>query len=291
MKKSFIVVVLMALNFQVMCADSLSEQYDKKLANLCNEYNAKLEADPFFDGSKLTYKPVSPKAKKNVILREYSAEEKKLTSKFRSLINGEMANKLKKTDVDKYIEAYVVAHPEKKDGIEDIRLAYRCHDKAAVNQAVLASIDNKSFALESCRDVLYDKYSNLFTDKAEFEKRYNEGYITDENSEEFALRKEAIERLNQFEEYQRLNSKLNLKGQSGKRASSKQSYILGELSYFKRNFFYEKALDMVFDYNRKLNKEYAKNGQYFASKQNFFDSYVSTIYKLSLKANKQSKKK
>lgn len=290
MKKYLVISLLVVMFGQVSNAQSTSEQYNAKLAKSCEEYNAKLAQDPFYDGSKVTYKAISSKVKKNALAKEYKAAEKKMAVQYNNLVNGIMAENLKTKDADKYIEAYVKVHPEKGAKVADLRIEFRCHDRASVNAVILAALENEPYTMTSCREVLYQKYADLFDSKAEFEQRFNEGAIIDENSEELKQRTEATQRLDSFEEYLKANPKLNLQEMSLVREGSPKYEVSRDLNYFKRTYFYGKALDLVFQYNEKTQKEYNKNGQYFANKENFFSAYISSMYKMTLKMNKQQKK-
>jgi hypothetical protein len=57
----------------------------------------------------------------------------------------------------------------------------------------------------------------------------------------------------------------------------------------KQKPYYSKVIDLVVDGNAWLWKEYQKNGKYFESKVEFYDTYISDNYKQILKENKKKK--
>jgi hypothetical protein len=66
--------------------------------------------------------------------------------------------------------------------------------------------------------------------------------------------------------------------------------ILNTLKNNQNKQFYSQIIDFVVETNKDLNTKWTKNGQYFKSKVEFFNAFLSTDYKMILKNNKQKTK-
>ena len=60
-------------------------------------------------------------------------------------------------------------------------------------------------------------------------------------------------------------------------------YCMGLVSYCKAKYYYDDAVTLVLTINEKAKKEYEKNGHYFNDKMEFFEAYISSEYKTTLK--------
>lgn len=66
--------------------------------------------------------------------------------------------------------------------------------------------------------------------------------------------------------------------------------ILNTIKSNQNKPYYSQIIDFVVETNKDLNKEWTKNGQYFESKVEFYNAFITADYKLILKNNKQKTK-
>lgn len=59
--------------------------------------------------------------------------------------------------------------------------------------------------------------------------------------------------------------------------------ILRKVQYHKGKYYYGEVLEMMFSADAIMTKEWEKNGQYFSSKNEFYEAYISGYYKKILK--------
>jgi len=55
----------------------------------------------------------------------------------------------------------------------------------------------------------------------------------------------------------------------------------------KNKSYYPQVMDLVIETNKGLNKEWSKNGQYFQSKTEFYEVFLSDNYKQIVKEKKK----
>lgn len=67
--------------------------------------------------------------------------------------------------------------------------------------------------------------------------------------------------------------------------------ILSVINECKHKTYYSQLIDFVVEINDGLNKEYTKNGWYFANKTEFYNAFISGSYKDILKEKKKEEKK
>ena len=82
------------------------------------------------------------------------------------------------------------------------------------------------------------------------------------------------------------HSTIDLQGMT----AAKEGFQLSTMNYlneFERTFYYEKAVQSIFDYNEPIIAEYNKNGHCFSTKDEFFNAYISSDYKAILEIIKQ----
>jgi hypothetical protein len=63
--------------------------------------------------------------------------------------------------------------------------------------------------------------------------------------------------------------------------------ILSIITNCQNKPYYNQVIDIVIETNKNLNKEWAKNGQYFENKAEFYTAYLSEDYKKILKDKKK----
>jgi len=162
---------------------------------------------------------------------------------------------------------------------------------------------NNSFE-DQRRNEYSEKGSSIFTNESEFESFYIKG------KDIYKAEVEKREVLGRFEVYSKVYSKIietiNFQKEAKENIGSvilssyKGSYTNNEeinrirreiLTIIKDNQdkpYYSHIIDIVVEINKGLNKEWTKNGQYFESKVEFYNAFLSADYKIFLKKNKNN---
>lgn len=156
---------------------------------------------------------------------------------------------------------------------------------------------NKAFTSEY--DNEYRKNGKLFANKDEFDTFYKKG-IEDYQSEiekrttmnYLLVNSQFIESMDFQKEKKEPISPPNFYGYStptvdNTEINKTRKSILSTISESKNKPYYSQVLDFVIVTNKEMNKEWNKNGQYFVSKSEFYNAYISVDYKKILKENKK----
>jgi hypothetical protein len=141
--------------------------------------------------------------------------------------------------------------------------------------------NRKLFANETEFDSFYTKGKDVY--QAEVEKKTILKNLTDNTEfiETMDFQKEAKETLGSalmsggYTDYSRVNAY--------------RKEILSLIVESQNKPYYFQILDFVIKTNKGLNKEWTKNGQYFESKNDFYNAYLSENYKQILKDNQKKK--
>ena len=267
------------------------------LIKLRDSLNAQLREHPYFDDSSLSFDSISGDTILTIKIK-YDQQKNSLLKQFKDLVNGEMKSNLKKNDPVKYLSVYRQQHPEVAHTIDSIYGEYCCYTESQQNKFVMQVLDGLTIDSKSCRCFLYEQHYALFNSKSEFDSIYNiflrdtqlHKYvnINDPFYVEILRREEAYDILNEL--YSTLLKKPKVKLQGMKTAKKGVPHIIAaHLNTLKKTYFYDRAVKYIFDINKPINTEYLKNGQYFTNQQVFFEAYISSEYKKTLKANKRSK--
>ena len=145
----------------------------------------------------------------------------------------------------------------------------------------------------------YSKNGKLFTNETEFDSFYTKGkdiyqaevekktilkYFSDNAKfiESMDFQKEAKETLGSA-----LMSGYNGSYTDYSKINADRKKILSAISESQNKPYYSQLLDFVIETNKGLNKEWTKNGQYFKSKSEFYNAFLSDKYKQILKDNKK----
>ena len=216
-------------------------------------------------------------------------ERSNLMKKYKDLNEGKMEMSLRYYKKGKYIQCYSIAHPDKKAFIDSLLLELRCYDESEYNDAIIDAIDGKSITLTSCRDEQYQEYYYFFKDRNEFDVRYNLATSNEAFTNEIEERQKANDNLKNMKEKLLDDPLVSFQGILSKEDHASR-YFSGVLLFFKGKYYYDDAINTVLTLNKKANKEYEKNGHYFASPKEFFEAYISSQYKAELKKHKQQVK-
>lgn len=260
--------------------------------------------------------------------KEFAKSKKEIESEFNALINGEMKKNLKNNNPEKYISIVCSNNPKMAAKLDSVLKEYRCQSNKKL-EISLAVIDGQKVSLQSCRESQYKSYSNMFESKDEFNDCYNKaktdaafiseiekrqgiykklyGESIEDYENEYRIKygqwfydwkeradKEynslAVRRLKGLQPFlQRAGKNLDLKGAE---VSSKENitYVIGIMKECKQTFFFNRALDMIFEYCPKVKKEYEATNMYFSSKDDFYSNYISAEYSKVLKDKKKEYK-
>ena len=265
----------------------LCKEYNSQLETICAEYNSRLKTNIYYDGSMLKFTPIQFGTQPEAMTDSLQSKKEKLAREFSTLDKGQMERNLRANDINKYIQCYVVAHPEKKALIDSVRLEYRCYSNS--DNEILDAIEGRPISTQSCREKQYLQYQNLFSDMNDFNSRYNLASSDSVFQSEISTRNEVIGSLRSFTEIIKNNPKENIQGMSAAKIGSFPYRINMYIKLFKESYYYENAQNVVFEYNQHINKEYNKNGQYFDNPNEFFEAYSSSEYKTILKDKKNVK--
>lgn len=273
-----------------------AHQYLENMFKNCKDYAIlydslmrQLKQHPYYDGTKLRAKipvldPKDPQTATIASLNKLNKAE--LIADYNDYANGHMEQNLKINHPDKYIAGYIVIHPEKKETIEKLFLDYRCEATKTQYKYIVAYIETGKIA-RTCRQSQWTSYSQLFDSQEEFDKLYDEA-ISDSNFKYEILRREnAFQKLSELKSYVANHSKKINLSNINKKPSEETSEVVKILRTLKSTHFYDRAVSYLISALPKIQKEYEKNGQYFKSEIEFFETYTSDSYSQILKANKK----
>lgn len=261
--------------------------------------------------------------------KEFAESKKEIETAFNALMNGEMKKNLKNNNPEKYVSIVRSNDPKMAAKLDSVLKEYRCQPNKKL-EISLAIIDGQKKFLQSCRESQYKSYSNLFDSKDEFNSSYNKAETDAAFKREIEKRQDMYNKLygESIEEYEneyrikygqwfsdwkeRADKEYNslaarrLKGLqpflqnvgknldlNGAEVSSKPniSYVIGIVQDSKQTYYYNRALDMLFEYCPKVKKEYEATKMYFSTKDDFYSNYISAEYSKILKDKKKEYKK
>lgn len=145
----------------------------------------------------------------------------------------------------------------------------------------------------------YRKNGKLFASKDEFDTFYKQGKdVYPQEIEKrtvlnyLTVNSQFIESMDfQKEKKETIGSAL-VSGYTGQstdytKINNDRKKILSAISGSQNKPYYPQIMDFVIETNKGLNKEWSKNGQFFESKAEFYNAYLSDNYKDMLKTNKK----
>ena len=173
--------------------------------------------------------------------------------------------------------------------------------------------DRINSELENTFNRSYSDAREFFSTKEDFEKFYTQG--KDVLNEEVAKRKEKQEEeniLNFFKSNAKFIESMDFQKEKKESTASiigkglygvatgtdvstmdyskendARKKILSAISENQNKSYLSQILDFVVETNKELNKEWSKNGQYFNSKSDFYNAFLSENYKQILEDNKK----
>lgn len=214
-------------------------------------------------------------------------------------------------NADMYASALFEEHPDSLPIFEKEYLEYRCHYSTLGKYVVAIEKGTLNTLQRDCRFIKWAEYNEYYESREEFDADYDKGeevlkehkkreqywkqyrkYYADRASFDadystgtgsLATRKREIDaRLEVINQYAQSDLKGALEG---------SNQVAREVAFCFVNLaaapaFQEEAAELLVLQNKKIAKEYEKNGQYFASKAEFVMAYISSDYKNILKSKK-----
>ena len=194
----------------------------------------------------------------------------------------EVYDEIKKNNPQRFVEIYFSVEPNKRKIADSAYVECRCQYNNRLSFD-MAFIDSK-LQICDCRDKEYQEKSYLYHNKEEFNQSYNQEemlYI-----KEVEERKKMMDDKKMIEEILHKNKQWNLKRAEVSSNEDIKS-LVDKISEHHGEYFYSDVIDMVFDLNEKLAKEWVKNGSYFKSKIEMYESWIGEEYDKLLKTKKK----
>lgn len=256
----------------------LYDKYNNIVQNLWNECNKQLMDYPY-NKSKTQILPVSMKdyfmdPRLPIVTDSIVADLKVQTSELMIYCYQQ----LKSDNPKMFAEIYLQLHPETKSVLEHLKLECRCNNYS--EEQLVIWIAEISLPQCTCRNDYWNQYSTLYFSRAEFDSLYNisEKFFLDDVSFRHGLKTDIQEIASMLAG---LKSAKFKDGLTGKQKDVIQ--ILRKVQYHKGKYYYGEVLEMMFSADAIMTKEWEKNGQYFSSKNEFYEAYISGYYKKILK--------
>ncbi|MDR0419949.1 MAG: hypothetical protein LBH30_00630 [Prevotellaceae bacterium] len=238
--------------------------YEQKLDSIFTDYNKQLLQNPF-NINKTTMNGYEKMQQKGNQKENFEKNIERIKSDFEKL-NSNFARELESKNPEEYFKVYYSLNPDKKTEADSKYLDCRCRfnrkdfDERFIKHSIVYRNKIVYGVHCGCREELYKVFGAYFADKTEFDKFYDQG--------EDIVRQEAEKR--------------KIKRQAGSFEYLKQC-----IAQNKNESYYSELVDIAIENNKKLNKEWTKNGQFFANKTEFYEAFVSDNYKQILKDKKK----
>jgi hypothetical protein len=186
-----------------------------------------------------------------------------------------------------YIQIYLKENPVEKIKLEKKYLECRCNFSSyeefffTVQRYTLSRLGNCT-----CRNEMYLRHKDYFTDQAEFDTYYDEG----DDAVQLEIIKRRINHM-KIEKLDLQDAIVDMQSPAQKssvqmllnfnnvRASSAISILSSIVEEEKLQPYYPQIIDYIVEKNSKLNKEWSKNGPLFKNKVEFYHAYISGNYK------------
>ncbi len=249
--------------------------YNEELQNAANQYNTQLKNNPY---NVFNVSIVPSLFSNNDIYADAYALKIAYTNRLKDMeqdFNEEMANmeeNCKQKNPAKYAEIYCSLQPELKVQLDELFHDYRCLYNR--EQLALMLLNKTSIEDDKCTDKDYRLYHDLFASKEEFMQAYDDPQYQ-------TIIEHRQETNNKFKKWLSVNESFNFMGSKDNNPDAYNALRKA------MNDAFGPVKTITINTNKKMFADYTKNGQYFASEEEFFDAYVSGQYKTILKTKKQ----
>lgn len=262
-------------------ANALYNLYNAKLQKDLEPYNKRLKDCPYnIKGAVLAFNlDKSFKFDEEKLKNQYSNLKSQLDSKCNAKIE-EVKKNLREYAFDEFLAIYNAEHPEMNIKIAEWKELYKCSPTLTDKDYQNAFIDGIEPAPQTCKE----KYGYLFED-SEFDTWYAGNDFTSEVEKREAIydaTKDKIQKLNQYKDKINLSFK-GIKGTNEANQTLLQVQFIDSKNIKYMPKCYADLLDVYFQLDSKMLKEFQKNGAKFASKEDFFEAYIDINYKQILK--------
>lgn len=279
--------------------DSLElANFNAKLDSMYTNLNEDLLANPYnTDKKTLTnykqigndLKPDYDKTITELRQRKFEQYKSQLQSDYYSL-NDYFEGELKTEKPSEYCQIYFDINPTKKKEADMKYTECRCNYSSRLDFD-LKFIEGKVSSC-NCREKEFQKNGALFSNRQDFDNFYNKG--DDEYFKELEIRKLKKEEELAIADIRNNSSiieNLDFRDIQIKSTSYKYAAIyFKKIAQYKTKPYYSIVVETLIDVNKGLNKEWQKNGHFFDSKTDFYESYTGGEYKQKLKERKKQKK-
>jgi hypothetical protein len=286
---------------------------NQQLNSIFNDYNNQLLQNPYNVSKKVMsdFKQIDFNLEKGYYDKSISETRQKKFNEYKSEIERKFTNlnnnferELKSSNPEEYCKIYFTLNPDKMKEADKMYLECRC------NYPKREDFDLKFIAGNlyncNCRENEYRKNGKLFESKNEFDSFYDKGddiyfaeyekrtvlnYLNINNQylESMDFQKEKKESAGSIIGRGLLeiatNSNISAKDYTTENEIRKN--ILSIITNCQNKIYYNQVIDIVIETNKKLNKEWGKNGQNFENKAEFYNAYLSEDYKKILKEKKK----
>ena len=238
----------------------------------------------------------------------YSGVIEEIDSTYNALNSG-LADKLYKSNPDKYKEVVYKTNPEIEQKVTESYRNYKCHYSEA--EYARALILNEKLKTGNCKKETYKEYKDLYFDNCNYDNQYSSYCEFDEwyerGEEEFeanlAERQKYAETIKTYKDkfysvqkngsytsYYTFATYCNFQGVNDLQNLNKDATTFLELlEKLRTTIFADDAIAYFVRNNVKAKKEYEKVSQYFENKWQFWDVYSTANYKQYIKEQKKKK--
>lgn len=264
---------------------------NKKLDSIFNLYNQKLLLNPYNSSKKIMSK--YQKVLKTDNKREYSFNNSlnSIQSQFEKMSRN-FEIELKNQNPSEYCIIYFYQNPEKRTEADKKYLECRC-DFENRTDFDIQFIQGKVYDC-NCREKEFQENGSLFLNKEEFDNFYNQGHtILIKEIETRILIKEEEEAFVLIKSKISIIKTIDLKGSKNSIAKKEDDLIaksfIDFISEYSVKPYYSSIIDFLIENNKGLKKEWSKKGEFFESKIEFFEAFISKEYRVILKDKKAKK--
>jgi hypothetical protein len=274
--------------------------YNNRLDSIFKDYNRQLLQNPY---------NIKRQTMTGYKMKSEGNREENFTSCVNSMkrdfeqLNNNFERNLKSQNPSEYCRIYFTQNPDKKTEADKKYLECRCNYSSR-SKFDIQFIDKNLHGC-NCREKEYQKNGNLFASKEEFDSWFDKGdsifipeiekrqitAIIHKNKgfvESIDFQKEKSESSKSVLERRLLRTAtgINVNEKAYSNENEARINILSLVNSSKEKSYYPQIIDLLIDTNKKLNKEWRKNGQHFENKTEFYEAYTFD-YKQILKEKKK----
>ena len=276
-----------ALNY--LLARSVYASYDLSARDYKRQLDSALHEHPYYDGTEIDYllQPIDEmETDAELVKNAFVMQKNNMDEQYNTKINGGMEKNLHDNYPSQYVKSYCSIHPEIKAIADSVAREYRCNGERLQYKCVIEFIEKGKVGTESCREISWQKYYDLFDSKQDFDARYNNAKTTTEFDLEIINRQGLSSRFDNMKKYVQNHIKDIKLSNINKKPNVATAQIINYMKDFKQSYFYNRAAKFLIQSYPKVLKEYEKQGSCFSSEIEFYEAYTSDSYSKILKEKK-----